>query len=196
MGADRTTILQQCLDRLKAGDEGARQELLGRAAERLRRLTRAMLRRDFARLHRFEETDDVLGAAYVRLCRRFETYTPESLAQFFRIAAQEIRRQLIDLVRHYFGPQGPGSHLVAATPPDGWDGAADPVELAAWADFHRVVDTLPADERDVFDLLWYHGLNQTEAAAVLNISTKTLRARLREARLKLGKAMVWQIPQR
>ena len=45
------------------------------------------------------------------------------------------------------------------------DTTHDPDRLAAWTDFHREVEALPAEEREVFDLLFYQGLSQAEAAA-------------------------------
>jgi DNA-directed RNA polymerase specialized sigma24 family protein len=65
---DYSTQIQRCIDCLRAGDASARDELLAQASERLIRLTRKMLR-DFPGVHRWEETDDVLQNAVVRLCR-------------------------------------------------------------------------------------------------------------------------------
>ena len=62
--------IQGCLDRLRAGEEAARNELLQAASERLDQLARVMLN-DFPRLRRWEQTDDVLQNALVRLCRAF-----------------------------------------------------------------------------------------------------------------------------
>src|SRR5205814_8852309 len=62
-----TILLQDCLDRWRAGDEKARDELIGRSCERLRRLTRTILHADFGRVRAAEETDDVLQTAVVRL---------------------------------------------------------------------------------------------------------------------------------
>jgi hypothetical protein len=63
-----STQIQRCIDRLRAGDASARDELLARASARLTRLTRKMLG-DFPGVHRWEETDDVLQNAVVRFCR-------------------------------------------------------------------------------------------------------------------------------
>ena len=65
---DHATQIQGCIDRLRRGDASARDELLARASARLTRLTRKMLG-DFPGVHRWEETDDVLQNAVVRLCR-------------------------------------------------------------------------------------------------------------------------------
>src|SRR6476661_7110126 len=104
-----TTIqLQRCLDRLRQGDLVARNELLNHACERLRKLTRRMLR-GFVRLRRWEQTDDVLHNAMMRLHRALSETAPESLRHFFNLAAMQIRRELIDLANHHFGPEGQGA---------------------------------------------------------------------------------------
>ena len=66
-----STQIQRCIDRLRSGDATARDELLAHAVDRLTRLTRKMLR-DFPGVHRWEETDDVLQNAVLRLCRALE----------------------------------------------------------------------------------------------------------------------------
>ena len=63
MAADQTTYLQECLLRLQAGEESARAELLEVACRRLSELTRAMCR-NYRRLKRWEDTDDVLQGAF------------------------------------------------------------------------------------------------------------------------------------
>src|SRR5262249_19646942 len=60
---DHSAHVRLCLDRLRGGDAAARDELLAHAAERLRRLARKLLRDDFARLRRWEETDDIFQNA-------------------------------------------------------------------------------------------------------------------------------------
>jgi hypothetical protein len=63
MAADQTTYLRECLLRLQAGEESARAELLAAACRRLSELTRAMCR-NYRRLTRWEDTDDVLQGAF------------------------------------------------------------------------------------------------------------------------------------
>src|SRR5260221_670704 len=131
-----TVVVQRCLDRLRAGDESGRAELLNAASERLARLARKMFRAE-VRLRRWEETADVLQAAMLRLLRRLRNVTPTSPRDFFRLAAGEIRRELIDLARYYFGPRGPGANHDAeadspSRPGDPPDAEQSPSELAEW----------------------------------------------------------------
>src|SRR5438309_1494875 len=96
--------IQGCLDRLRAGDAAARDELLRRACGRLELLTRRMLR-GFPGVHRWEQTDDVLQNALVRLLRALKEIQPATTRDFLALSTKQIRRELIDLARHYFGPQ-------------------------------------------------------------------------------------------
>ncbi len=106
--SNHTIQIQGWLDRLRDGDEAAREKLLQFSCERLRRLTRKMLRR-FERVHRWEQTDDVLQSAMLRLHRTLQDVRPDSPADFYRLAALNIRRELLDLAKHYFGPCGLGA---------------------------------------------------------------------------------------
>ena len=119
-----TTQLQVCLDRLNGGDPAARDALIARSCERLRRLTRKMLR-DYQRLKSWQETDDVFQSALMRLLHALQAMPPTSVEEFFRLASRQIRRQLLDLVRHYYGPEGPGAKEVpAAADPQATNGPA------------------------------------------------------------------------
>jgi RNA polymerase sigma-70 factor (ECF subfamily) len=186
-----TTQIQLRLDRLRAGDESARDDLVTIACERLARLAHKMLR-SYPVVRRWEQTDDVLQNAALRLCRSLEAVKPESVRSFINLAAVQIRRELIDLARRYGGPQGPGRHHAdpdrwdrSGGPPDPGTDTDDPALLADWTEFHVQVEALPAEEREVFDLLWYQGLRQAEVAALLGVSERVVRYRWRAARLEL-----------
>jgi|SRR5262245_15437963 len=204
MTESRSVVVQKCLDRLKRGDESARKELLNSTCERLGQLTHTMLK-DYARLKRWEQTDDVLQSALVRLYRALHDVTPESPRQFYRLAALQIRRELIDLARHYYGPEGQGRvHQTNAEPSgDGRPSAplydraeadAQPDQLAAWTEFHRQAEALPDEEREVFDLIYYQGLSYAEAAEVLDVSAKTVMRRWQSACLRLHDAVGGRLP--
>jgi RNA polymerase sigma-70 factor (ECF subfamily) len=198
-----TSELQELIERTNAGDDAARAKLIEHACGRLRALTRRMLQ-DFRRVHRWEETDDVLQNALVRLLQALRAAPPASVAEFFRLAARQIRRELLDLARHYYGPEGQGARhetsapapSSATSPPaqDPSDSSNEPARLAAWSEFHRHVESLPDDEREAFDLVWYQGLTQAEAAAVLGVAEVTVRRRWLKARLLLQEKMKGEGP--
>jgi RNA polymerase sigma-70 factor (ECF subfamily) len=201
--ASQTVRIQGWLDRLRAGDESARKELLNCACERLTRLTRKMLK-GYPRVKRWEQTDDVMQNATMRLYRALAEVRPASAGDFFRLAALNIRRELLDLAKHYYGPRGlgakhasvrksPGSESAPAAL-DPSDTADEPSRLASWTEFHAQVEKLPDEEREIFDLLWYQELSQAEAAALLHVSERTIKRRWQAARLKLHEALQGALP--
>jgi RNA polymerase sigma factor (sigma-70 family) len=200
---DHSVVIQSCLDRLRQGDASARSALLECACERLTRLSRKMLK-GFPRVRRWEETDDVLQNALVRLRRALEKTSPESVRSFLNLAAVQIRRELIDLARQYDGPTGMAAHHESQLPSDGSrespaDRVAtadtnDPACLEAWSSFHHCVESLTDEDREVFELLWYQGLTQGQAAEILGVSEKTINRRWVAARMRLGMTMGNRLP--
>jgi RNA polymerase sigma-70 factor (ECF subfamily) len=202
---DHATQIQGCIDRLRSGDLRARDELLAHASDRLTRLTRKMLR-DFPGVHRWEQTDDVMQNAALRLCRALGEVRPPTAADFFRLAAAQVRRELLDLARRYSGAHGLGANHASvvgkgralgassASGPNPSDTTHDPDRLAAWSDFHREAEALPEEERETFDLLFYQGLSQVEAAAVLDVSERTIKRRWQSARLRRVQTLGERMP--
>jgi RNA polymerase sigma-70 factor (ECF subfamily) len=188
--------LQRCLERLHQGDESARKDLLEGACDRLVGLAHVMFR-DYPRLRRWEETGDVLQNALIRLDRALQTIRPPTLRDFYRLATLEIRRELLDLARHHFGPHGEaGRHQSGSLVIDRAAGSdsLDAGRLAIWSEFHRQVAALPEEEREVFELVWYQGLGHTEAAGVLDVHPRTVKRRFQAACLKLHEAMGGTLP--
>jgi RNA polymerase sigma-70 factor (ECF subfamily) len=202
---DSSAAIQRRIDRLIVGDESARAALLECASARLTRLTHRMLNRDFHRVQRWEQTDDVLQGALLRLDRALRVVVPPTPRDFFRLAATIIRTELIRLVRHYYGPRGLGRHHWTPAGPQGAGGLPEsdeepsdlthePGRLAAWTELHRQAGALPDSLREVFDLLYYNGLSQAEAARVLGVSERTVKRRWAEARQRLFDALGGQLP--
>jgi RNA polymerase sigma factor (sigma-70 family) len=181
------------LQRLAAGDPGAQGAIIDHACDRLRRLTRKMLQ-GYDRLRRWEETDDVLQQAMIRLHRSLSEVKPASPRQFYGLAAVQIRRTLLDLVRHYFGPEGSAANHhtddvkvrdQGGTVAKQNDPLSEPNSIAGWCDFHEAIEKLPDEEREVLHLLFYDGLTQLEAAEILGVTERTVRRRWYDARLAL-----------
>jgi RNA polymerase sigma-70 factor (ECF subfamily) len=202
----QTVQIQRLLDRLQGGDENARNELIECSCARLERLTRKMLR-NWEGVHRWEQTCDVLQNALMRLYRSLAETRPPKAVDFFRLAALNIRRELHDLARHYYGPRGEGNNHATMglnrgngddleSPMAAFEGAADenPAHLAAWAEFHEQVGQLPDEERELFDLLWYQELSQSEAAELLSVSERTVKRRWAAARLRLHEVLSKTLP--
>ena len=189
-----TTKLQSLLAGLGVGDTDAQNEIIEHACERLRKLTRRMLR-DYTKVKRWEQTDDVLQNAMMRLHRSLIEVKPESPRQFYGLAATQIRRELIDLARHHYREKGIGAnhetdkHEGAARVERAAANVIEPENLEDWTKFHEIVESLPDEQKEVFSLLWYEGLTQPEASSVLDISLRTVKRRWQAARLTIHSAM-------
>ncbi|HEX8200346.1 MAG TPA: sigma-70 family RNA polymerase sigma factor [Isosphaeraceae bacterium] len=198
MGQD--TEARDLLDRLRAGDGSARDRLIALAQGRFVALARAMLRR-YPQVRRWEQTDDLLQAALVRLHRSLAEVRPEGLRHFDNLTAAQIRRELIDLARRHGGPEGIGAHHHSDGAESGdrlsqvAEGDGRPETLEDWAAFHETVGRLPEEERAVFDLLWYRGLTHAQAAEALGVATKTVQRRWASARLMIRDALHGEQPQ-
>jgi RNA polymerase sigma-70 factor (ECF subfamily) len=197
-----TTQIQSYLDLMQAGDGSARDEIIEYSCERLRNLTRRMLR-NYPSVRRWEQTDDVLQNALLRLHRSLAEVQPESVRAFLGLAATQIRRTLLDLARHHFGPLGHGKHHHT----DGQGAAADdigqpaqthtfgePQSMEDWTAFHEAVERLPDDEREVFSLMWYEDASQVEIASILGVTERTVRRRWQSARCLLYDLMQGDMP--
>lgn len=195
-----TSVLNDLLARAKAGDENARNELIRRCSNRLELLTRKMLR-NYPSVRRWEETGDVFQNAAVRLVRALNAVTPTNTREFFGLAAEQIRRELIDLARHYRGPMGHGRNLLDPLTPDlsGGRAAFDPPapvadDLDRWTALHEAVTKLPAEEREVFMLSFYHGWTQPEIATLFQVDERTIRRRWQAASVRLGEMLGGKLP--
>jgi RNA polymerase sigma-70 factor (ECF subfamily) len=191
--------LEGYLGRMRAGDRAARDELFRHVAGRLERLTRKMLR-GFPGVRRWEQTGDVLQGALVRLLKALEEVRPATARAFFGLTAEQVRRELIDLARHHFGPQGAGAHHASAAGRAGSpahekaDLTYEPSALAGWCEFHEQVRRLPEEEREVVDLLFYQELGQPAAAALLGVTVRTVQRRWQSALLRLNGMLKGQWP--
>jgi RNA polymerase sigma factor (sigma-70 family) len=179
-----TTKLQHWLDLLRRGDDLARNELIGLACERFRTLTRRMLR-GYPALRQWEQTDDVLQNAMIRLHRALADMTPESLHHFYNLATLQVRRELRDLAKHHSRSDERRQETLTERAVE----VGEPSNLAEWSEFHRQVDALPEDEREVFGLIWYGDLTQAEAASVLGVSVRTVIRRWQSARVRLQRTL-------
>lgn len=192
-----SSITQPLLTRAVAGDEAAVDALLRHCGERLTILTRRMLG-DFKRVRRWAETDDVLQNVLLRLLGALRSVKPQTPRDFLALATLQIRRELIDLARHYYGPEGLGANHDSRGRDDSKSPAAleppdlrhEPGALAQWTELHETIGGLPDEERDVVGLLFYQGLSQAEASELLNISVRTVQRRWHDALCKLHRAWI------
>ena len=166
------------------------EKLISHSHSALLRLTRYMFH-GYPGLMRWEQTDDIFQNAMIRLHRALADVQIQSERHFFNLAAVQIRRELLDLVKKYkaecsfathhhtdsLNPHIVGGLVAKQFAPEN--------DLEKWSEFHQSVETLPQEEKEVVDLLWYQGLDQAKASELLGISPRTLRRRWQAVRIKL-----------
>jgi RNA polymerase sigma-70 factor (ECF subfamily) len=198
----KTTELHDLVGRIQAGDKRAANDLVRRSAERLESLASRMLR-DFPAVRRWEQTGDVLQNALQRLLRTLSQVSPDSVKGFFRLAAQSVRRELIDLARHYTGPLNGAAHhdslpelnKSGSYPLNGFAAREDMRNLERWAAFHEAVGRLPEPDRELIELGFYEGLEKSEIARLVGVDERTIRRRWNRASRRLADELGDDVPE-
>lgn len=170
-----TTRMHDCVERLRQGDVAGGDELIRATCARLERLARKLLAQ-FPDIGRWEDAEDVLQNALIRLTRSLQDVRPNSMREFFALGATHLRRELLDMARRYRGPLGIGSNQDSVSGMEPGSGEESSVmELDRWSEFHHAVERLPTAEREVVGLVFYHGWEQKQIAELFNVTERTVR---------------------
>jgi RNA polymerase sigma-70 factor (ECF subfamily) len=192
MDEEQTTVaIQRYLDALP-GDaaEPVVRQLLARAVDRLRLLCATFLNKSYPRLTRPPvnlETDELLGGVVAGLLTAMRTTRPPTVRRFYALANQHIRWQLNDLARR-LDERAAGAALAESGVP----AAPASTDSGLSPDARRmleVIEGLPEDEREVFDLVGVQGLTHAQAATVIGVAEKTVQRRLNRARALLAERL-------
>jgi RNA polymerase sigma factor (sigma-70 family) len=138
------------------------------------------------------DTEDVTQQAWIRLWTALQAMKPESELHLMRLAALQVRRELIDLTRKYGGPRSPFRNQVTnVVIRDGReiDLAAEaaayvesPTMLDEWGRFHDAIERLPEDLRDVFAMRFYLGASVEDVARSIGCDPRTVKRRWAQAK--------------
>ena len=190
--------LHSCLQRLARGDLQARDALIALACDRMRHIAHRMLQ-TFPAVRRWDETDDVMQNAAMRLYRALGDTVPKDARGLSGLAAVQIRRELLDLAKKHAGPESYAANhdtnfrLVDGEPRAKIDDARDVAEpsdqLDRWTQLHEAAADLPEEERELFHLVWYLGMQQDEASGLLGCSVRTVKRRWESAKSLLSAAV-------
>ena len=192
MKEERTTaVVQRYLDELIGGApaEPVVRALLDRAVRRLHQLCAALLFRSYPRLTQPPlnlQADEMLGAVVERLLRALREARPGTVRQFFALATQHMRWELLGMAQ-CLDKQPPAAELR-----DGLIPAPAASDTGLTPDARRMlaaIDNLPESEREAFDLVRIQGMSQAEAARVLGVSVMTVNRRLNRGLKLLTRAL-------
>ena len=192
-----TAQLAHYSDHIRAGNRVATDDFLRKVCSRLEGMAHRMLRR-FPNGKSQVATDDVLQNALMRLLHTLQAISPASTRDFANLAAVHIRRELLDLARHFRSRLDRPSGMTGEDDTDTIAALTDPetalTDLDDWAAFHVEVENLPTEEREVVGLMVYHGWKETQIAELLQLSERQVRGQWRSASLKLNEALGGKLP--
>jgi RNA polymerase sigma-70 factor (ECF subfamily) len=191
--SETSSILQMqgLLERMLTGDSAAKKQLVDQAYARLLVIARKLLN-TFPRVRTQEETAGVLNEAYLRLHSSMEAVKPGSVREFLGLAALQIRRTLLDSIRKMGRREamprvevgaGEGTDAGVDVPDTKDEGSRRELGL----DLLEAMEKLSDEEREVVDLLFFHGHTQPEAGEVLGVHEDTVKRRWARARVKLAR---------
>lgn len=172
-----THSLQLWVVELQAGRPNAAEPVFKSIQRSVNRLAAAAFKK-FPRAGRFADLDDVIQGSMIRLLSALRAIRPESTRQFYALANTAIRRELLDLIKKYYGPAGAGTNE-SGMPVGGDTDEFDPADryrtdLEAMTEFHEAVEQLPVEEREAFSLKYYHGWSLDDIADLFQVSVRTV----------------------
>ncbi|MCC7154214.1 MAG: sigma-70 family RNA polymerase sigma factor [Bryobacterales bacterium] len=160
------------LGRLKAGDPAAQSQLMNVVYDELRRLA-AKLMRDESPGHSLQATA-LVNEAYMRLVNVNEVDW-QGRAHFFAIAAQIMRRVLVDHARHKKAQKrGGGQGTLNLDDAVVFASQHSPQLLALDEALSRLEQIDPRKSR-IVEMRFFAGLTEDEVAGVLGIAPRTVK---------------------
>jgi RNA polymerase sigma-70 factor (ECF subfamily) len=175
----------ELLERWSEGDQQALEELLPLVYDELHRLAGAYLRRE--RPNHTLQTTALVNEAYLRLIDQRNAHW-QNRAQFFGVAAQLMRRILVDHARaHRAAKRGPQETL----PLDEARhfGEKPDLDLLALHEALNQLAEIDPDQSRVVELKFFGGLTIQETAEVMHISHATVEREWKMARAWLRREM-------
>jgi RNA polymerase sigma factor (TIGR02999 family) len=160
------------LNAVSAGETGAPEKLLELVYEDLRRLAGAYMKNERSD-HTLQATA-LVHEAYVRLVD-WENVGWENRAQFFAVAAQVMRRVLVDHARGRDAAKREGSqHRLALDDAVSFAGGKE-FDLLALEEALIDLEKMDARQAKIVELRFFGGLSIAETAFVLRISETTVK---------------------
>ena len=192
---ETTIALQELLSGLEKGEhlQLIKDQLISRAYLRLRFIARRMLG-TFNRNQIDEETDGLVAEAYLRLNQSLDDLRPETVRQFFGLAAMQMRRHLLDKLRAIRGrgvkkrPAVQSMSSFADEDRESNFGLPTPNDGSPWEsiDILEALEQLGERERECLIMQHWFGFTHPEIAKLLDVSTKTVQRSTNLAFLQLN----------
>jgi len=172
--------ITQLLERWSQGDEEALDRLMPLVYDELHRLAGAYLRREH-REHTLQPTA-LVNEAYLKLIQQHNIRW-QNRAQFYGVAAQLMRRILVDHARAHYATKRGGDRINVSLKNIGAFGEQPDADLLALHDVLNRLAEIDPDQSRIVELRFFGGLTIEETAEVMHVSHSTV-----EREWKIAKA--------
>lgn len=162
-------------------------ELLARFLQNRQLLDRAVMKAldSNPKLNRWLTEHDLSQDVMLRMVQACREIEVNDRQHFIRLLLRNMRFALIDNHRKMFGPNGWAAKI--KSDPNAVENSKvtksdnGPVTVEDWVDFHDSVESLPQEEQEVFELIYYGGYGSLDVAEMLGISQSTAQRRWKKA---------------
>ncbi len=172
--------ITQLLERWREGDEEALNQLMPLVYDELHRLAGAYLRRE-RREHTLQPTA-LVNEAYLKLVRQRNIHW-QNRAQFFGVAAQLMRRILVDHARASYATKRGGDRINVSLKNIEAFGNQPEADVLALHEVLKRLAEIDSDQSRIVELRFFGGLTIEETAEVMHVSHSTV-----EREWKIAKA--------
>ncbi|RMH55976.1 MAG: sigma-70 family RNA polymerase sigma factor [Bacteroidetes bacterium] len=177
-----TTTMAHLLQAHRRGDPGALDAMFDLVYEELRRLARVVRRgRAGATMH----TTALVHEAYLKLSPG-EGLDVESRVHFYRIAAQAMRRVLVDAARRRAAAKRGGDQALVTFDEQVHAGEVQAEQFLRLEEALKQLETLNERQARVVECRYFAGMTIEETALALDVSTPTVKRDWRLARAWLA----------
>ena len=167
------------------GDQAALDELMPLVYDELRRLASRYMRRE-GQGHTLQ-TSALVNEAYMRLVDQKSVHW-QNRAHFFGVAAQLMRRILVDHARSRSrAKRGGGAQMVSLA--DQAVVSKEVAEVIALDDALKNLAEMDARKSQIVEMKFFGGLTTEEVAEVLKVTPRTVEREWRKARAWLNRAI-------
>lgn len=170
--------MARLLEATGLGDEQALEPLMELVYKELRALAAYQLRKE-RRGHTLQPTA-LVHEAYVRLIEQ-QSVDWQGRTHFFRVAARQIRRVLVDHARGRNRQKRDGQ-LLRVTLDEGMASPGPDVDLLGLDEALNKLDASSPEDRRIVELKFFAGLTEGEIAELTGMSERTVRRRWNFAR--------------
>lgn len=178
--------ITQLLARWSEGDEDALESLMPLVYDELHRLAAAYLRRE-RRQHTLQPTA-LVNELYLKIFDQQRTNW-RNRAQFFGVAAQIMRRILVDHARAHHASKRGGDRFLVSLRNVAAFGAEPDADLLALHDVLSRLETIDPNQARIVELRFFGGLTIEETAEVMQISHATVEREWRTAKAYLKREL-------